>query len=78
MERQFNRHHGAVHTAYEPGDSVLAKEYRSGGEKWTHGYIKRRVGNVIYEVDVQSTTWVRHANQLRPGCAAPATPDNSS
>ena len=25
----------------------------------------RRSGNVIYEVDVQSSIWVRHANQLR-------------
>ncbi|GAA50091.1 hypothetical protein CLF_104061, partial [Clonorchis sinensis] len=70
-------HHGAVYTTYKPGDSVLAKRYRNGGEEWTHGYIKRRMGDVIYEVDVQSATWVRRAGQLRPEHVALATSDNS-
>ncbi|TGZ56949.1 hypothetical protein CRM22_010049 [Opisthorchis felineus] len=77
MERQFNRHHDTTHTNYKPGDSALAKGYRSGVEKWTSSYIKHRIGNVIYEVDVQSTTWVHHANQLRLGHDAPPTSDNS-
>lgn len=72
MEQQFNRRHGAVKHTFVPGQSVLAKDYRGGGEKWTPGLIRRRTGQVVYDVDVQSSTWVRHANQLRP-CYQPAT-----
>lgn len=64
MERQFNHRHGAVSRQFLPGQPVWAKDYRNGKEKWTQGYIILRSGNVIYDVDVQSTTWVRHANQL--------------
>ncbi|KAF6773883.1 hypothetical protein AHF37_07289 [Paragonimus kellicotti] len=45
---------------------VLAKDYRDGVEKWTAGRILRRTGRVTYDVEVQSSIWVRHANQLRP------------
>ncbi|GAA48857.1 hypothetical protein CLF_102121 [Clonorchis sinensis] len=51
--------------------------YRNGREKRTHVYIKRRTVKVIYEAHVRSVTWVRHANQLRLGHAAPATSVNS-
>ena len=65
MEEQFNQHHGAVKRTYVPGQSVLAKDYRRGKERWIQGRIIRRSGNVIYDVDIESTVWVRHANQLR-------------
>ena len=65
MERQFNRHHGAKKSSYVPGQSVLAADYRSGSPKWTPGTIVRKRGNIVYEVDVHSAVWIRHANQLR-------------
>lgn len=65
MENQFNRHHGARSRTFLPGQAVWAKDYRNGKEKWTQGHIVRRSGKVIYDVDVQSSIWVRHANQLR-------------
>ncbi|GAA47926.1 hypothetical protein CLF_100974 [Clonorchis sinensis] len=65
MEVQFNRHHGAVSNIFIPGQSVLAKDYRGGAEKWTQGIIVHRAGRVVYEVNVGSSIWVRHANQLR-------------
>ncbi|KAF7233959.1 hypothetical protein EG68_12210, partial [Paragonimus skrjabini miyazakii] len=45
---------------------VLVKDYRDGVEKCTAGRILRRNGRVTYDVEVQSSVWVRHANQLRP------------
>ncbi|KAF6773972.1 hypothetical protein AHF37_06755 [Paragonimus kellicotti] len=45
---------------------VFTKDYRDGIEKWTAGRILRRTGRVTYDVEVQSSIWVRHANQLRP------------
>ena len=65
MENLFNRHQGAISRIFLPGQPVLVKDYRNGEEKWTQGYIIRRSRNVIYDVDVQSSIWVRHANQLR-------------
>ena len=65
MENQSNRHQGAMSRLFLPGQPVLAKDYSNGKEKWTQGYILHRSGNVIYDVDVQSSIWVRHANQLR-------------
>ena len=64
MEKQFKRRQGAMSHLFLPGQPVLAKDYRNGKEKWTQGYVIRRSGNVIYDVDVQSSIWVRHTNQL--------------
>ncbi|KAF6774197.1 hypothetical protein AHF37_06128 [Paragonimus kellicotti] len=66
MEQQFNRRHGATNRTFSLGQLVLAKDYRDGVEKWTAGRILRRTGRVTYDVEVQSSIWVRHANQLRP------------
>ena len=44
--------------------TCIGKRLRNGKEKWTQGYVIRRSGNVIYDVDVQSSIWVRHTNQL--------------
>ena len=65
MENQFNRRQGAMSCLFLPGQPVLANDYHNGKEKWIQGYIIRRSGNVIYNVDVQSSIWVRHANHLR-------------
>ncbi|KAF7240693.1 hypothetical protein EG68_11657 [Paragonimus skrjabini miyazakii] len=81
MEQQFNRLHYATNRTFLLGQFVLAKDYRDGGEKWTAGRILRRTGRVTYDVEVQSSVWVRHANQLRPsfqpsysiGCSSSST-----
>ena len=65
MEKQYNKHHGAIHRMFTPSQSVLAKDYRNGKEKWTLGHIVRRSGKTVYDVQVESSIWVRHANQLR-------------
>ncbi|KAF7234321.1 hypothetical protein EG68_11980 [Paragonimus skrjabini miyazakii] len=65
MERQFNRHHGSTNRTFSLDQLVLAKDYRDGVEKWTADRIRRRIGRVTYDVEVQSPVWVRHAYQLR-------------
>ena len=46
MEKQFNQHHGAVKCTYVPGQSVLAKDYGNGKEKWIKRHIIHCSGNV--------------------------------
>ncbi|CAB3411300.1 unnamed protein product [Caenorhabditis bovis] len=61
---KFDRHHGARHRAYEVGDAVFVKDYRSK-QTWSPGIIIRRLGAVTYIVNCQGNQWHRHANQLR-------------
>ena len=49
---------------FEPGQSVLAKDYRGKVEKLAQGLIVHRIRHVTYDVDVQSSSRIRHANQL--------------
>ena len=66
MERQYNCHHGSVQRKFLPGQQVLARDYRNNTETWTQGHIVQQTGNVIYNVNVQNSIWVRHSKQLRP------------
>ncbi|KAF7242672.1 hypothetical protein EG68_10163 [Paragonimus skrjabini miyazakii] len=76
MERQFNRRHGAINHTFSLGQFVLAKNYHDGVEKWNAGRILRRTGRVTYDVEVQSSVRVRHANQLRPSFQPVTVPSN--
>ncbi|KAF7257514.1 hypothetical protein EG68_05260 [Paragonimus skrjabini miyazakii] len=76
MEQQFNRRHGATSRTFSLGQFVLAKDYRDGVEKWTAGRILQRTSQVTYDVEVQSSVWVRHANQLRPSFQPVTVPSN--
>ncbi|KAF5395734.1 hypothetical protein PHET_11580 [Paragonimus heterotremus] len=66
MVQQFNCRHGATNRTFSSGLFVLAKDYRDGVEEWTAGHILRRTDRVTYDVEVQSSVWGRHANQLHP------------
>lgn len=66
MEEQFNHHPGAAKCKYIPGHPVLAKDYHNSEEKWIQRHITCHSENVRYNVDIQSSVWVWHANQLRP------------
>ncbi|KAF5400464.1 hypothetical protein PHET_05928 [Paragonimus heterotremus] len=66
MEQQFNRHHDATNRTFSLRQPALAKDYRDGVQKLTAGRTLRRTGRVTYNVEVQSSIWVLHANQLRP------------
>ncbi|KAF7253016.1 hypothetical protein EG68_09751 [Paragonimus skrjabini miyazakii] len=76
MEQQFDRRHGAINRMLSLGQFVLAKDYRDCVEKWTAGHILRRTGRVTYDVEVQSSVLVRHANQLRPSFQPVTVPSN--
>ncbi|KAF7232980.1 hypothetical protein EG68_07833 [Paragonimus skrjabini miyazakii] len=65
MEQPFNRRDGAISRTFSLGQLVLAKDYHGGVEKWTAGRILRWTVWVTYDVEMQSSTWVRHGNQLR-------------
>ncbi|KAF8570626.1 hypothetical protein P879_00303 [Paragonimus westermani] len=58
--------HGATNCMSSSGQFILAKECRDDFEKWTPGLALRRTGRVTHDVDLQSFTWVCHANQARP------------
>ena len=64
MEQQFNRRHRASRRIFHIGQKVLVRDYRLNHPKWTTGNIRKRCGNVIYEVQVGAEIWVRHANQI--------------
>ncbi|KER28887.1 hypothetical protein T265_04356 [Opisthorchis viverrini] len=49
-----------------PGNRVLLRDYRHGHRRWTVGVVLKRIGQVIYSVQVGSLIWKRHVNQLRP------------
>lgn len=65
MEDQYNRRHGARQITFATGQTVLARDYRNHQVQWTTGTIRKRHGSVLYEVQVGSDIWTRHANQLR-------------
>ncbi|KAF8572151.1 hypothetical protein P879_00351 [Paragonimus westermani] len=75
MEQQFNRSHGATNRTFSLDQLVLTKDCR-GVEKWTAGRILRRTGRVTYDVEMQSSIWVHHANQLRPSFQQMAIPSS--
>jgi hypothetical protein len=51
---------------FEDGRSVIARDYRGKGNKWTSGIIKEREGPLMYKVEIEpGTIWRRHIDQLR-------------
>jgi hypothetical protein len=51
---------------FEDGQSVIVRDYRGKGNKWTSGIIKEREGPLMYKVEIEpGTIWRRHINQLR-------------
>ncbi|KAF5395995.1 hypothetical protein PHET_11296 [Paragonimus heterotremus] len=66
MGQQLNRRHGAINHTFSLGQLVHAKNYRDGVEKWIAGHTLRGTGLATYDVEVQSSLWVSHANQLCP------------
>ena len=42
MEKQFTEHRGSGKRIYVPGQSIFAKNYHNGKEKWIYGRILHR------------------------------------
>lgn len=53
------------------GDTVLARSY-GRGDPWTVGVVTKKTGPISYQVQVGSSVWRRHLNQLR-SCELPVT-----
>ena len=45
------------------GDTVYIRNY-SGKHKWLPGRIQRRVGKVMYEIDINGVLYSRHIDQI--------------
>ena len=52
---------------FDDGQSVIARDYKGKGNKWTYGIIKEREGPLMYKVEIEPGTiiWRRHIDQLR-------------
>jgi len=62
--REINEESPTRH--FNSGERVQVRDYR-GNQKWIYGTIKRKVGNVHYDVIVgEGRIWRRHVNQIRP------------
>ncbi|VDP35107.1 unnamed protein product [Schistosoma curassoni] len=65
-------------STYDVGCPVFARDYRPTHSPWAEARVVRRVGRVMYEVEVGSDRWQRHRNQLRKRLAPdrPSTESN--
>lgn len=50
MEEQFNGRNRVIEHSYNVGQNVFAKIYKLNKSEWFPGIIKRKLGNVNYEV----------------------------
>ncbi|KIH57433.1 reverse transcriptase [Ancylostoma duodenale] len=65
MEEQFNRKHGVLEKQFEAGDPVDAKQWKAPHFHWVKGIVRKRIGSVNYEVEIDGKLIRKHANQLR-------------
>ena len=70
MEEQFNKRNGAKDRVYNIGQKIYAKLYKWNKSEWFPGILKRRLGNVNYEIETENIpechAFRSHTNQLRP------------
>ena len=50
---------------FNVGDLIYARDFRAGFPKWCAGIIIKKRGNVMFEIKVENTVWIRHRHQLR-------------
>ena len=64
--QQSNRKNAQTTRTFEEGQSVLARDYRSGKPKWIKGIISKVFGNLNYQIKTtQGAFWRRHTDQIR-------------
>ena len=63
QEQQSYHDKRACDRSLDPGQQVLAKNWREGPQ-WVCGRILRRDGPVSYQVEIGSQVWKRHVDQL--------------
>lgn len=48
------------------GDKVIARNYSSKEKKWKAGVVKRKLGKLHFEIEMENgTTWKRHLDQIK-------------
>ena len=62
---------------FEVSDKVMVRTYQYNKEKWTPGIVRKKLGNLHYEVDVNGNVLRKHIDQLQPGCQDTKTPEDS-
>jgi hypothetical protein len=65
MELQFNRHHGAVHRNFNPGEPIYYQLHQNNGWSWQAGTVIKKMGLANFEVKVGERVVKAHANQLK-------------
>ncbi|VDL77149.1 unnamed protein product [Nippostrongylus brasiliensis] len=65
MREQFDRRNGTVSRSYEEGALVFVQQWKAPHFIWKKAVVKRRVGAVLYEVEVDGKVVRKHANQMR-------------
>ncbi|XP_045779574.1 uncharacterized protein K02A2.6-like [Maniola jurtina] len=64
QERQINQK-GGMPRQVGIGDTVMARDYSSKGNKWTEGVVVSQTGPVSYKVDMgKGVEWRRHRDQV--------------
>ncbi|XP_045775110.1 uncharacterized protein K02A2.6-like [Maniola jurtina] len=64
QERQINQK-GGMQRQVGIGDTVMARDYSSKGNKWTEGVVVSQTGPVSYKVDMgNGVEWRRHRDQV--------------
>ena len=64
--RPQNRQTEVIPANFEVGQTVLARDYRPGQEKWQNGVVERRIGAYLYLIRAGKLVLKRHVDQLLP------------
>lgn len=63
--RQVAAAPGTRRQPFRVGDTVLARDYSAGGEKWSEGVITQQTGPISYKVGLNDgKEWRRHQDQI--------------
>ena len=63
--------------SFEAAEKVMVRTYANNKEKWTPGIIKKKLGTLHYEVEVNGNVLKKHIDQLQPGCQDIETPETA-
>nr|XP_034831574.1 uncharacterized protein K02A2.6-like [Maniola hyperantus] len=64
QDRQISQK-GGTQRQVDIGDTVMARDYSSKGNKWTEGVVVSQTGPVSYKVDIgKGIEWRRHRDQV--------------
>uniref|UniRef100_A0AC34R4U3 Uncharacterized protein n=1 Tax=Panagrolaimus sp. JU765 TaxID=591449 RepID=A0AC34R4U3_9BILA len=65
MANQFDHHNNAKRRQFEKEDLVWITNIPNKKPSWIPAKVVKKIGKVIYEVDVFGKIWIRHSSQMR-------------